>query len=280
MGERDNNIIYKGTFVKRKDAESQRRRVAKNFKMNKKQNKEYPSVQEMNDDQRIGIVKDIFASVTDKYDFLNRVLSGRRDVAWRKRTVSEMLFFNTHRFLDVATGTGDLALDCANSYPDVKVVGVDFVQEMVNNGLKKVDTQNLNNRVELKWGDATNIEYKDNFFDVTAIAFGIRNIPDKEKVLSEMKRIIIPEGQVMVLELTTPEPGFWRSIYSFYLNGILPKLAKWFTKNPAAYEYLADSIMNFPTRREFLKLMESMGLKNCKAIPLTFGVCTLYIGQK
>jgi len=266
--------------VKRKDAESQRRRVAKNFKMNKKQNKEYPSVQEMNDDQRIGIVKDIFASVTDKYDFLNRVLSGRRDVAWRKRTVSEMLFFNTHRFLDVATGTGDLALDCANSYPDVKVVGVDFVQEMVNNGLKKVDTQNLNNRVELKWGDATNIEYKDNFFDVTAIAFGIRNIPDKEKALSEMKRIIIPEGQVMVLELTTPEPGFWRSIYSFYLNGILPKLAKWFTKNPAAYEYLADSIMNFPTRREFLKLMESMGLKNCKAIPLTFGVCTLYIGQK
>ena len=143
-----------------------------------------------------------------------------------------------------------------------------------------MDTQNLEHRVELKWGDATNIDFIDDTFDVTAIAFGIRNIPNKEKALSEMKRIIVPDGQIMVLELTTPEPGFWRSTYSFYLNGVLPKLAKWFTKNPAAYEYLADSIMNFPTRKEFLALMESMGLKNCRAIPLTFGVCTLYIGQK
>ena len=248
--------------------------------MREQQKKEYPSVQDMSDDQRIGIVKDIFASVTDKYDFLNRFLSGWRDVAWRKRTVQEMNFFNTNRFLDVATGTGDLALDCANTYPDVNVTGVDFVQEMVDNGLKKVENQNLTERVILKWGDATNLEFDDNSFDVTAIAFGIRNIPDKEKALIEMRRIIVPDGQVMILELTTPEPGFWRSTYTFYLNGVLPKLAKWFTKNPAAYEYLADSIMNFPTRKEFLTLMESMGLKNCKAIPLTFGVCTLYIGNK
>jgi demethylmenaquinone methyltransferase/2-methoxy-6-polyprenyl-1,4-benzoquinol methylase len=234
----------------------------------------------MNDEQRIGIVKDIFASVTDKYDFLNRFLSGRRDVAWRKRTVSEMDFIKTYRFLDVATGTGDLALDCANTYPDVNVTGVDFVQDMVDKGIEKVSSQKLDDRVELKWGDATQIEFDDNTFDVTAIAFGIRNIPDKEKALSEMKRVIVDNGQLMVLELTTPEPGFWRNTYSFYLNGVLPKLAKWFTKNPAAYEYLADSIMNFPTRREFLMIMESVGLKNCKAIPLTFGVCTLYIGQK
>ena len=248
--------------------------------MREQQKKEYPSVHDMSDDQRIGIVKDIFASVTDKYDFLNRFLSGWRDVAWRKRTVQEMNFFNTNRLLDVATGTGDLALDCANTYPDVNVTGVDFVQEMVDNGLKKVEDQNLKERVMLKWGDATNLEFDDNSFDVTAIAFGIRNIPDKEKAFSEMNRIIVPNGQVMILELTTPEPGFWRSTYTFYLNGVLPKLAKWFTKNPAAYEYLADSIMNFPTRKEFLTLMESMGLKNCKAIPLTFGVCTLYIGNK
>ena len=244
------------------------------------QNKEYPSVKEMNDEQRIGIVKDIFASVTDKYDFLNRFLSGRRDVAWRKRTVSEMDFIKTYRFLDVATGTGDLALDCANTYPDVNVTGVDFVQDMVDKGIEKVSSQQLDDRVELKWGDATQIEFDDNTFDVTAIAFGIRNIPDKEKALSEMKRVIVDNGQLMVLELTTPEPGFWRNTYSFYLNGVLPKLAKWFTKNPAAYEYLADSIMNFPTRKEFVKLMQSVGLKNCKGIPLTFGVCTLYIGQK
>ena len=241
---------------------------------------EYPPVQEMNDDQRIGIVKDIFSSVTDKYDFLNRLLSGRRDVAWRKRTVNEMNFFQTHRFLDVATGTGDLALDCANAYSNVNVTGVDFVQKMVDKGIEKVSAQQLENRVDLEWGDGTNIDYDDNSFDVTAIAFGIRNIPDKVKALSEMKRVIVNDGQVMVLELTTPEPGFWRSTYSFYLNGVLPKLARWFTKNPAAYEYLADSIMNFPTRKEFLELMKSIGLNNCRAIPLTFGICTLYIGNK
>ena len=240
---------------------------------------EYPSVQEMDDDQRIGIVKDIFASVADKYDFLNRFLSGRRDVAWRKRTVKEMNFSQTKRFLDVATGTGDLAIDCANTYSNVKVVGVDFVKEMVNKGIEKVQNKNLQERVNIKLGDATKLEYDDSSFDVTAIAFGIRNIPDKLLVLSEMRRVVVEDGQVMVLELTTPEPSIRRSVYSFYLNGVLPKLAKWFTKNPAAYEYLADSIMNFPTRKEFLSVMESVGLKNCRAIPMTFGVCTLYIGE-
>ncbi|HDY75338.1 MAG TPA: bifunctional demethylmenaquinone methyltransferase/2-methoxy-6-polyprenyl-1,4-benzoquinol methylase UbiE [Candidatus Marinimicrobia bacterium] len=248
--------------------------------MRESKNQDYPPVQEMTDDQRIEIVKDIFASVTDKYDFLNKFLSGRRDVAWRERTVKEMNFFNTYRFLDVATGTGDLALDCTRKYPNVYVTGVDFVQEMVDRGNEKITVQNLSDKVELKWGDATNLEFEDNTFDVTAMAFGIRNIPDKEKALKEMKRIIVPDGQVMVLELTTPEPGFWRSIYSFYLKGLLPKLARIFTTNPSAYKYLADSIINFPTRREFVALMESVGLKNCRAIPLTFGVCTLYIGKK
>ncbi|MCP4800865.1 MAG: bifunctional demethylmenaquinone methyltransferase/2-methoxy-6-polyprenyl-1,4-benzoquinol methylase UbiE [bacterium] len=243
-------------------------------------NKTYPSVQEMSDEQRIGIVSDIFASVTDKYDFLNRFLSLRRDVSWRKRTVNEMNFFKTNKFLDVATGTGDLALDCAKAYPEVSVVGVDFVQEMIDKGLPKVVSDNLTDRVELKWGDGTDLEFEDESFDVTAISFGIRNIPDKVKALTEMRRVIAVGGQVMVLELTTPEPGFWRSVYSFYLNGVLPKLARLFTKNPAAYEYLADSIMNFPTRREFVKLMESIGLTECRAIPLTLGVCTLYIGKK
>ena len=248
--------------------------------MSELKTQDYPSVKEMTDEQRIGIVKDIFASVTDKYDLLNRILSGWRDVAWRKRSVSEMNFFHTHRLLDVATGTGDLALSCAKAYKTVEVTGVDFVQEMVDKGIEKVQFQNLNERVSLVWGDVNNLQFDNNSFDVAAIAFGIRNIPNKEKALSEMKRVIVKKGQVMVLELTTPEPGFWRNIYSLYLNGVLPKLAKLFTRNPAAYEYLADSIMNFPTRKKFVSLMELAGLKNCRAISLTFGVCTLYIGEK
>ena len=248
--------------------------------MNKIVSKEYPPVRDMSKNQRIEIVKDIFSSVTNKYDFLNRFLSLRQDLSWRKKTVEQMQFFDSYKFLDMATGTGDLAIDAAKVHLNIKAIGLDFVQDMVDYGNVKVCDQNLKERVNLKWGDATNIEYDDNTFDVTAMAFGIRNIPDKVKALSEMKRVILPKGQILILELTTPEPGFFRNIYSFYLNGLLPKMAKWFTSNPAAYEYLADSIMNFPTRSEFISLLESIGLKNIKTIPLSFGICTLYIANK
>ena len=248
--------------------------------MNKKIIKDYPRVSQMNQNQRIEIVKDIFSSVTSKYDFLNRLLSLRQDLTWRKKTVMQMRFFKSYKFLDMATGTGDLAIDAVNIHPNIEAIGLDFVQEMVDYGNAKIKDQNLKDRVSLKWGDATNINYEDNTFDVTAMAFGIRNIPDKIKALTEMKRVVIPDGQILILELTTPDPGFFRNIYSLYLNRILPKMAKKFTANPAAYEYLADSIMNFPTRSEFISLLDFLGFRNIKTIPLSLGICTLYIANK
>jgi len=243
-------------------------------------NKNYPPVSEMTDEQRISIVKNIFSTVTGKYDFLNRFLSLRQDIAWRKRTVQEMNFNQSLRFLDVATGTGDLALDCARMYPETIIKAIDFVPEMAAEAQKKIQAENLETRIEVQVGDATDIKFESNYFDVCAIAFGIRNIPEKEKALSEMTRIVKGGGQVMILELTTPEPGLRFSIYKFYLNGLLPKIARLFTKNPSAYEYLGDSILNFPTSRKFMDLMTSLGLKEVRAIPLTFGICTLYIGLK
>ena len=242
--------------------------------------KDYPPVNQMNQNQRVEIVKDIFSSITNKYDFLNRFLSLRQDLVWRKKTVRQMQFFKSYKFLDMATGTGDLAIDAVNIHPNIKAIGLDFVQDMVDYGNLKIENQNLKDRVVLKWGDATDIDFEDNSFDVTAMAFGIRNIPDKIKALNEMKRVMLPEGQILILELTTPDPGFFKNIYSFYLNKLLPKIAKRFTKNPAAYEYLADSIMNFPTRSEFISLLNSIGFRNIKAIPLSLGICTLYIGNK
>ena len=242
--------------------------------------KDYPPVNKMNQDQRIEIVKDIFSTVTNKYDFLNRFLSLRQDITWRRKTVQEMRFFKSFKFLDMATGTGDLAIDAVNVHANIKAIGLDFVQEMVDYGNVKIKSQNLLDRAVLKWGDATNIAYEDNTFDVTAMAFGLRNIPDKIQALTEMRRVVIPEGQILILELTTPDPGIFRNIYNFYLNGLLPKIAKRFTANPAAYEYLADSIMNFPTRSEFISLLESIGIRDIKAIPLSLGICTLYIGYK
>ena len=246
----------------------------------KKNTKDYPPVNQMNQDQKVEIVKDIFSSVTNKYDFLNHFLSLRQDIAWRNKVAKEMRFFKSYKFLDMATGTGDLAINAAKIHRNIKGIGLDFVQEMVDYGNKKIIKQNLKDRLELKLGDATDIKYGDNTFDVTAMAFGIRNIPDKVKALTEMKRVVIPDGQVLILELTTPDSGFFKSIYSFYLNSILPKIAKRFTSNPSAYEYLADSIMNFPTRSEFIFLLNSLGFKKIKAIPLSLGICTLYVANK
>jgi len=234
----------------------------------------------MNPKQKVGIVKDIFSSITSKYDFLNRFLSLRQDIAWRNKTVKEMRFFKTYKFLDMATGTGDLAISAVNLHPTIEAIGIDFVQEMIDFGNKKIRQQNIKNRLKLKWGDATDIHYEDNTFDVVAMAFGIRNIPDKVKALNEMKRVVLIDGQILILELTTPEPGFLKNVYSLYLNNILPKLAKRFTANPSAYEYLADSIMNFPTRSEFISLLNSIGFRNVRAIPLSRGICTLYIAIK
>tara|TARA_B100000989_G_scaffold260724_1_gene211428 strand:+ start:662 stop:1408 length:747 start_codon:yes stop_codon:yes gene_type:complete len=248
--------------------------------MNKKNTNDYPPVNQMNQNQKVEIVMDIFSSITNKYDFLNRFLSLRQDLLWRKKAVEKMKFFKSYKFLDIATGTGDLAINTVNSHPNVKAIGIDFVQNMIDYGNDKIKDQNLKDRLDLKWGDATDIDYEDNTFDVTAMAFGIRNIPDKVKALNEMKRVALPDGQILILELTTPDPGFFKNIYSFYLNGLLPKIAKWFTANPAAYEYLADSIMNFPTRSEFITLLDSIGLRNIKAIPLSLGICTLYIANK
>ena len=119
-----------------------------------------------------------------------------------------MKFFKSYKFLDLAAGTGDLTIDAVKRHPNIKAVGLDFVQAMVDNGNRKIKQQNLNKKAALKFGDATDIDYKDNTFDVTAMAFGIRNIPDKVKALTEMKRVTLPDGQILILELTTPDPGF------------------------------------------------------------------------
>ena len=248
--------------------------------MNKRIKKDYPPVIKMNDNQRIEIVKDIFSSITSKYDFLNRFLSLKQDLNWRNKAVKQMRFFKSYKLLDIATGTGDLAIDAVKNHPKIQAVGLDFVQGMVDYGNQKIKDQNLKGRVSLRCGDATNIDYENNSFDVSAMAFGIRNIPDKIKALTEMKRVVLPRGQILILELTTPNPGLFKDIYSFYLNGLLPKIARLFTSNPAAYEYLADSIINFPTRSEFITLLSSIGLKNIRAIPLSLGICTLYIANK
>jgi demethylmenaquinone methyltransferase / 2-methoxy-6-polyprenyl-1,4-benzoquinol methylase len=240
----------------------------------------YPSVSQMTDEQRIGIVKEIFATVTGGYDFLNHLLSLRRDVAWRRFTVKKMRFFSSNRLLDVATGTADLAIDTARRRPSVTITGLDFAGEMLRSGQAKIAAKRLSDRVVLAQGDALCLPFADNTFDASSIAFGIRNIPDRPTALREMLRVVVPGGQVLVLEMTFIRNWFTTLLYRTYLNRILPVIAKLFSLNPRAYYYLADSIMNFPSPAQFVTLMEEVGMAGIKKHKLTFGLTYLYVGTK
>jgi demethylmenaquinone methyltransferase/2-methoxy-6-polyprenyl-1,4-benzoquinol methylase len=248
--------------------------------MEKRVDKTYPPIREVTEGERVGMVKDIFSTITSRYDFLNHFLSLRRDIAWRRFAVRKMHFFKTKRFLDIACGTGDLSIEAARRYPEISVNGVDFVREMIHVGQEKVDQKKLSDRIQLMHGDALHLPFQDNTFDVAAMAFGIRNIPDRQAALREILRVIVPNGQAMILEMTFARNRLFQAFYNVYLNHILPRLARHFSSNPAAYHYLADSIMNFPTPDEFTALMEGVGIENVAAYSLTFGVTYLHVGRK
>ena len=240
----------------------------------------YPELKNITDAQRVGVVKEIFSTITGKYDFLNRLMSFRRDVAWRNFAAKKMRFFNTRSYLDVACGTGDLSIAAAEKHPEISVTGIDFVPAMVTAAKAKLQKRNLTRRIEIREGDALNLAFADNSFDVTGIACGIRNIPDRKRALSEMLRVTAPGGQVMVLEMTLVENGFFRLLYRFYLHYLLPLFGKLFSRNPAAYSYLADSIVNFPSPDEFAQMMEQAGMVDIEKYSLSFGITWLHIGKK
>lgn len=248
--------------------------------MDKFSGKKYPSVREVTDTERVSMVKEMFSTITRKYDFLNHLLSLRRDVAWRRFTVKKMKFPGTGRLLDVACGTGDLSIDAARRHSGIKITGIDFVYEMLDVGKKKIEQKSLDRRITLAQSDAMDLPFRDNSFDIAAVAFGVRNMPNREKALKEMLRVVVPGGTVMVLEMTFIQNRMFKIIYHIYLNYLLPRLAKHFSPNPAAYHYLADSIMNFPNPDAFAAMMEAAGMVDVKKYPMTLGVTYLHTGTK
>jgi len=240
----------------------------------------YLSVDQIRDVDRIKMVKEIFSTIMGKYDFLNHFLSLRRDIAWRRFAVRKIQCFKTHRFLDVATGTSDLAIEASTRYPDIHVTGLDFVEEMLGQGMKKIEKRDLSKRIDLMKGDALHIPFPQDTFDAVGIAFGIRNIPDKANALTEFRRVVVPGGHVLVLELTLPQSGYFRRFYDVYLNRLLPLVAGIFSPNPKAYHYLGDSVMDFPSVRSFAGMMKDAGLVDVETHSLTLGICHLFIGHK
>jgi demethylmenaquinone methyltransferase/2-methoxy-6-polyprenyl-1,4-benzoquinol methylase len=226
-----------------------------------------------------GVVHDIFQTVHRRYDLLNHLLSLRRDVGWRAAATRVMRFGRTQRFLDVATGTADLALAAARRHPGISVTGVDTAPRMLRIGLRKVEKAGLARRIQLVAGDALSLPFPDRSFDVAAIAFGLRNIPDKRGALREMARVTAPGGQVMVLEMTFAPRAAFRPMYGFYLRRVLPRMASLLEGHTATYHYLGDSIMHFLSPPRLAALMRESGLEPVSCRRLTYGTAYLHIGR-
>ncbi len=232
------------------------------------------------DEARIHQVRRIFSTITDRYDFLNHFLSAGRDVYWRRFLVSRLRFFQTHRLLDLATGTGDVALEAARTHPAILVTGLDFAAPMLEAARPKIMRSGLADRIRNLQGDALNLPFPPARFDAVTVAFGIRNMPDRSRVLREIRRVLVPGGGLAILEFTTPQGKLFRRFYFFYLHRFLPRLARLFTSSPEAYQYLAESIVQFPYPDDFLGEIREAGFQGADKFSLTGGITYLYVATK
>lgn len=219
----------------------------------------------------------MFDAIAPRYDLVNRLISLGIDQSWRRRTVRSLSLGPGGRALDVATGTADLALMIAGSAPDVRVVGLDPSERMLEIGRQKVAARGLAERIELVSGDAEALPFADGAFDAVSIAFGIRNVPDRLRGLSEMARVTRPGGRVAVLELSEPRGGVLGPLARFHVHTVVPYVGA-LLSGAQEYRYLQRSIAAFPPADEFAQMMERAGLRVLEQIPLTFGVCHLYVG--
>jgi len=238
---------------------------------------DYPA--NSNEDKRAA-VESMFDSIAWRYDFLNHFLSFNFDRLWRRRAVRLISkSFKSPYILDVATGTGDLAITAMKLKPR-KIVGLDISKKMLELGIEKVSKKGYSDIIELRYGDSEKIPFEENIFDVAMVAFGVRNFSDPVKGLSEMRRVLRDKGMIMVLEFSKPSGFPFKPLYNFYFRNILPLFGKLFSKDKAAYRYLPDSVMKFPDNEEFLQLLVQAGFSNTDQIKLTGGVASIYTGIK
>lgn len=225
-------------------------------------------------------VRNMFNNIAGKYDFLNHFLSLGIDHIWRKQVVRLIKHQYPVQILDIATGTGDLAVAVAKALPDSKIIGADISENMLEIGKQKMIKKELNQRVIMELGDSENLKYEDGFFDAVTVAFGVRNYEDLDKGLAEMYRVTKSDGQVYILEFSKPTVFPFKQIYNFYFLRILPLFGKTVSKDNNAYTYLPESVQQFPDGRDFLQHLEKAGYINVKQKKLTFGVASIYHGTK
>ncbi|HEY8403629.1 MAG TPA: bifunctional demethylmenaquinone methyltransferase/2-methoxy-6-polyprenyl-1,4-benzoquinol methylase UbiE [Flavobacteriales bacterium] len=226
-------------------------------------------------------VAEMFNNISHSYDFLNHFFSLGIDVLWRKKAMRILKKENPKRLLDVATGTGDFALEAVRMKVGAeKIIGVDISEGMLEVGRKKVAAKNLSDIIELRIGDSENLPFEDNSFDAYTVAFGVRNFQNLEKGLTEMKRVLKPGSLGIVLEFSKPKAFPFKQLYFFYFRYIMPLIGRIVSKDQRAYTYLPESVKAFPSGDDFLAIMNKIGYKDTKRIPLTGGIATIYLGRK
>ncbi len=226
-------------------------------------------------------VQTMFSSIAPCYDFLNALLSLGRDRYWRKCAIDTLAPQPGGRFLDLATGTCDLAIEIASrKAKGIRVVGGDFSLPMLRLGKEKLDAKNLHSNICLHASCAEQIPFADEAFHGIVTAFGIRNFSDPELALNEMRRVLKPGGRIVVLEFSPPPYPVFRNIFAFYFQRLLPWIGAWVSGHKNAYSYLPQSVGEFPYGERFAKILESAGFKNISYNTLTLGIVTIYAGYK
>ena len=224
-------------------------------------------------------VSQMFDTISDNYDNMNRMITFGIDVAWRKKVIRLATESLPENLLDVATGTADLAIMAANS-SDAQITGVDLSEGMLAVGRSKIEKLGLTSRINLITADSESLPFDNNTFDVATVAFGVRNFENLDKGLSEIYRILKPNGKLIVLETSIPTLPIIRPLYLLHSNYLLPFFGKLFSKDVKAYQYLSDSAKNFPYGIAFNNILEKNGFITVKHLPQTLGVATIYIGKK
>ena len=224
-------------------------------------------------------VAEMFDNISPKYDFLNHLLSAGIDKRWRKKAVRMLKPKNPKLILDIATGTGDFAVEALKLNPD-KIIGMDISAGMLEVGKKKMKQKKVDHIVDMQLGDSENLPFEENKFDAVIVSFGVRNFENLEKGLSEILRVLRPGGSLTVIEFSQPQSFPFKQLYNFYFRNILPLVGKIVSKDASAYTYLPESVSAFPFGKNFTDILDKLGYKQTKCTPLTFGISSIYTAEK
>lgn len=224
-------------------------------------------------------VAEMFNKISKRYDFLNHFLSVGIDKIWRKKAVRMLREIEPKRILDLATGTGDFALELLSLKPS-EIVGMDISEGMLEVGREKMEKRGVSSIISMRLGDSENLPFEDNYFDALTVGFGVRNYENLEKGLAEMLRVVRPGGKLIILEFSKPKKFPIKQYYAFHSRYIIPFFGKRISKDEKAYAYLPESVAAFPEGKDFTNILEKLGYKQVRTRLVSGGIATIYSGLK